>query len=40
MIPKTVSSLIEDMAAQDYILSEGLAVSLFLGASQAAATVP
>ena len=30
MIPTTVSSLSESMAAQDYVLSEGLAVSLFL----------
>ena len=28
--PKTVSSMTEDMAGQDYILSDGLAVSLFL----------
>ena len=30
MIPATVASLSESMAAQDYVLSEGLAVSLFL----------
>ena len=30
MVPDTVASLTEEMAAQDYILSEGLAVSLFL----------
>jgi len=30
MIPDTVASLTADMAAQDYILSDGLAVSLFL----------
>ena len=30
MTPTTVSSLSESMAAQDYVLSEGLAVSLFL----------
>ena len=30
MIPTTVSSLSESMAAQDYVLSEGLAVNLFL----------
>jgi MoxR-like ATPase len=30
MIPTTVASLSESMAAQDYVLSEGLAVSLFL----------
>jgi MoxR-like ATPase len=30
MVPTTVASLSESMAAQDYVLSEGLAVSLFL----------
>ena len=30
MIPTTVASLSESMAAQDYVLSEGLAVTLFL----------
>ena len=30
MVPTTVVSLSESMAAQDYVLSEGLAVSLFL----------
>ena len=30
MVPTTVASLSDSMAAQDYVLSEGLAVSLFL----------
>ena len=34
MIPATVASLSESMAAQDYVLSEGLAVSLFLALRQ------
>ena len=34
MIPATVPSLSESMAAQDYVLSEGLAVSLFLALRQ------
>ena len=34
MIPAKVASLSESMAAQDYVLSEGLAVSLFLALRQ------
>ena len=34
MIPATVASLSESMSAQDYVLSEGLAVSLFLALRQ------
>ena len=34
MIPTTVASLSESMAAQNYVLSEGLGVSLFLALRQ------